>query len=130
MIDMTKTMSIIDSHSGKEYKVYIYTSRHAFERFMERGNGPQDDVKINSAIEKAARKIVNDFPDPDGEFLVKSPSTGLKFILKVDEPKDDEIRMTIPTMLSINMKANQERGIPNFTFEDFNLQLGRKTIII
>jgi len=106
MIDMTKTMSIIDSHSGKEYKVYIYTSRHAFERFMERGSSPQDDVKINSAIEKAARKIVNDFPEPDGEFLVKSPSTGLKFILKVDEPKDDEIRMTIPTMLSINMRAN------------------------
>lgn len=130
MIDMSKTLTIKDSHTGKEYKVYIYTSRHAFERFMERGNGPQDDVKINSAIEKAAHKIINDFPEPDGEFLVKSPSTGLKFILKVDEPQDNEIRMTIPTMLSITMKANQEKGIPSFTFEDFDLQLGRKTIII
>jgi len=130
MIDMNKTMKITDSHTGKEYNVLVYTSRHAFERFMERGNGPQDDIKINSAIEKAAHKIINDYSDPDGEFLVKSPSTGLKFILQVDKPQNNEIRMSIPTMLSIDMKARQEKGIPSFTFEDFDLQLGRKVIII
>lgn len=130
MIDMTKKLNVLDKHTGKEYKVLIYTSRHAFERFMERGLTYTDDEKINSAIEKAANKIINDYPTEHGEYLIKSPSTGLKFIIKVDDPQGDEIRMTIPTMLDMKMKATTEKGIPWMTFEDFNLHIGRLEILI
>lgn len=131
IMDEYKKLQITSERSGKKYNVVVLVKDHAQKRLAERSTVAGSKEEINNCIERAARRIIDDYPEIlPGEYVIKSKSTNLKFPLKVYEPENDTLRMSIPTVLKMDMGKTRQQYKPSYTFEDFYFCLNGKEIII
>ena len=130
-MDEYKKLQITSERSGKEYNVVVIIKDHAKERLAERATIAGSKEEIDKCIEKAARRIIDDYPEIlPGDYTVKSQSTGLKFPLTVDTPVNNTINMKIPTILTMDMSKQRNKYKPTLTFESFYYCLNAIELII
>lgn len=121
MISTYKTYNIYDTHDEREVKVKLFTTKHVTDRFHQRSQD-KEESKVMSVIEKALRKIVNDYPREDFDFMIKSNELGIKIPMST-EIENGDVRVSIPTILSPYMSTNKTKRSINLTVEDIRYSM-------